>query len=191
MFLRSNPDFRHGKNIGHSNCSIKKKVCCRAENRSADISLKQHLPDEGKNSKFLSLVFSNITWKPRIALFSRKKLQFVKYLVYTSGRLKAGWRVTLVNLILTVHSVVSRYAITAIRLFGVHAGAAIYAWTRNTRVHRLKKKSINLSINRWIKKSSKQRSKQSVKLCSPWTKLCLLKYNVTSKLWFRCTSNPK
>ena len=70
-------------------------------------------------------------------LWSRK-LQLVKYLVYARGRPIAGRGKTLVNLVLTVNSIVSRRACAAVRFLGVYAGSSIYARVRNTRVHRLK-----------------------------------------------------
>ena len=67
MFLRSNPGVTHcKKKLKFKLLYFQNKACHRAENRSADISLKCLSPDKGKNSKVLIVVFSDVTWKPRI-----------------------------------------------------------------------------------------------------------------------------
>ena len=61
-FLRSNPGVTHcKKKLKFKLLYFQNKACHRAEDRSADISLKCLSPDKGKNSKVFIVVFSDVT----------------------------------------------------------------------------------------------------------------------------------
>ena len=84
MFVRSNPGVTHcKKKLKFKLLYFQNKACHRAENRSADISLKRLLPEEGKNSKFLIVVFFRRHVKTK-NIYANYPLQ---------KRFVAGWKI--------------------------------------------------------------------------------------------------